>query len=72
MMVFGTAFFSPSCLTASTKQACSCEVQTRRGRLSALAWLSSPVSRDPVRSTRLGDACKEERVDTLLAVSQYT
>ena len=37
MIVFGTAFFSPSCLTASTNRWCSWLVHTSLGLLSARA-----------------------------------
>ena len=42
MMVLGTAFFTPRCVTASTKRLCSAGVHTKRGRFSACAS-SSPM-----------------------------
>lgn len=44
MIVLGTAFFKPSCSTASTKRLCSLAVQTRRGRLRARACSKSASS----------------------------
>lgn len=44
MIVLGTAFFKPSCSTASTKRLCSLAVQTRRGRLRARACSRSASS----------------------------
>ena len=42
MMVLGTAFFTPRCVTASTKRLCSAGVQTSRGRFKACASSSPP------------------------------